>query len=65
MFDPAKYGGEVARILALEGGGQRLMPLTIGECSSPEARRLIRTSALPELVRAGLFFYFNCWWVLL
>jgi hypothetical protein len=61
MFAPTKYGAEVARILALDGGGQRLMPLTIGECTSAEARRVIRVSALPDLVRAGLFFYFNCW----
>lgn len=61
MFAPTKYGAEVARILALDGGGQRLMPLTIGECTSADARRVIRVSALPDLVRAGLFFYFNCW----
>ena len=61
MFNPARYGEDVARILALDGGGQRLMPLAIGECSSAEARLLIRTSSLPGLIRAGLFFYFNCW----
>jgi len=61
MFDPARYGEEVARILAFDDDGQRLIPLTIGECSSVEARRLIRVSALPAIVRAGLFFYFSCW----
>lgn len=61
MFDPAKYGSEVTRILALDGSGQRLMPLTNAECSSAEARRLVRGSQLPALVRAGLFFYFSCW----
>src|SRR5215470_11553080 len=61
MFDPAKYGEEVAHILALDGAGQRLMPLAIADCSSAEARRLIRVSTLPNIVRAGLFFYFNCW----
>jgi hypothetical protein len=61
MFDATRYGGEVARILALDGNGQRLMPLTSGECSSAEARRMIRASQLPGLVRAGLFFYFSCW----
>jgi hypothetical protein len=61
MFNPAQYGEEVARILALDGAGQRLMPLAIGECSSAEARRVIRVSSLPGLVRAGLFFYFSCW----
>jgi hypothetical protein len=61
MFDAAKYGQEIAGILALDGGGRRLMPLTMGECTSAEARRIIRVAALPDLVRAGLFFYFNCW----
>jgi hypothetical protein len=61
MFAPSKYGEDVARILALDGGGSRIMPLTIGECTSAEARRIIRISALPDVVRAGLFFYFNCW----
>lgn len=61
MFDPAKYGEEVARILALDGGGRRLMPLTMADCTSPDARRIIRIAALPDLLRAGLFFYFNCW----
>jgi hypothetical protein len=61
MFDAAKYGEEVARILALDGGGSRMMPLTIGECTSAEARRILRISGLPDLLRAGLFFYFNCW----
>jgi hypothetical protein len=61
MFDAAKYGGDVARILAMDGGGRRLMPLSIGECTSAEARRIIRVAALPDSVRAGLFFYFNCW----
>jgi len=61
MFDPAKYGEEVARILALDGGGARLMPLSIEGCTSAEAQRLVRTAKVPELLRAGLFFYFNCW----
>jgi hypothetical protein len=61
MFDPTQYGEDVASILALDGAGQRLMPLAIAECTSSEARRLIRMSSLPPVVRAGLFFYFNCW----
>jgi hypothetical protein len=61
MFNLAKYGGEVTRILALDGAGNRAMPLTIGECNSAEARRLIRVATVPDLLRAGLFFYFNCW----
>lgn len=61
MFNPAQYGEEVARLLALDGAGARLMPLTMSECTSAEARRLISLSTLPALVRAGLFFYFSCW----
>ena len=61
MFNAAKYGNEVARILALDGAGNRPMPLTTAQCNSAEARRLIRGGALSDLLRAGLFFYFNCW----
>src|SRR5881397_3830475 len=42
-FDPTKYGPAVARILALDENGQRLMPLTCGPCSCEEARELIKT----------------------
>jgi hypothetical protein len=61
MFNPAQYGSEVERILALDGAGTRLMPLAMSGCTSAEARRLIRVSALPGTLRAGLFFYFSCW----
>src|ERR1035437_261913 len=40
MFDPYAYGDEIAAILALDGNGERLMPLAGGTCSSEEARRL-------------------------
>jgi hypothetical protein len=46
MFDPQAYGPEIAGILALAPG---------------EARDAIRRSALPKLVRAGLFLHFNYW----
>ena len=68
-FDPALYGNDVARILALDGNGQRSMPLTCGECSSPPARQLLRTlhpaSLFPGLAEAeapmaGLWLYFSC-----
>ena len=42
-FDPAKYGPEVARVLALDGNGNRLLPLTCGPCSSPEAHQILKT----------------------
>jgi hypothetical protein len=61
MFDPKAYGDEVATILALDGNGERLMPLAGGECSSSEARDLLNQSKLPDLVRAGLYLYFGCW----
>lgn len=68
-FDPAKYGPEVARVLALDGNGNRLMPLTCGPCSSPEAHRVLQTSKPAQLfpaaedadaAMAGLWLYFSC-----
>ena len=68
-FDPAKYGAEVARILSYDGHGQRLMPLTCGACSSPEARRELHSwkpkdrfpdAVHPEAAMAGLWLYFSC-----
>ena len=59
-FDPTLYGTEVARILALDGNGQRLMPLTCGGCSSEAARKLLRTLKAPEEAMAGLWLYFSC-----
>ncbi len=38
-FDAGAYGPEVAAILALDGNGERLMPLGRGVCSSVEARQ--------------------------
>src|SRR5439155_4223427 len=61
MFDPADYGEEIAGILALDGNGERLMPLSGGTCSSTKARDELKSSHLPVLVRAGLFLYFSCW----
>jgi hypothetical protein len=61
MFDSHAYGEEVARILALDGDGERLMPLAALECSSPDARELLNHSHLPTLLRAGLYLYFSCW----
>ncbi|MCL5743288.1 MAG: hypothetical protein M1541_05070 [Acidobacteria bacterium] len=70
MFDPNAYGEEVARILALDGSGQRLMPLDGRRCSSGttvellgqvEALRLFPASRAPEAAVAGLYLYFSCW----
>ena len=68
-FDPAKYGPEVARVLALDGNGTRLLPLHCVPCSSEEARGLLtkRTpkelfpdGEEPDAAMAGLLLYFSC-----
>ena len=61
MFDPHAYGEEIAGILALDGNGERLMPLAGGTCSSEEARSLVKASRLPPVELAGLYLYFSCW----
>src|ERR1017187_7068819 len=61
MFYPNAYGDEIAGILALDGNGERLMPLAGGTCSSAEARELLKSSRLPPAVMAGPFPYFSCW----
>ena len=60
MFDSRAYGDEIAGILALDGNGERLMPLAGGTCSSTEARHLLAASRLPPALRAGLYVYFSC-----
>jgi hypothetical protein len=64
-FDPKAYGPEIAEILALDGNGERLMPLVHGPCSSPEAKAaldaLAQRKLLPEAALAGLYLYFSCW----
>lgn len=68
-FDPKTYGEEVARILALEGNGARLMPLAPERCSSEPARALLLKlgpkelfpkARYPEAALSGLFLYFSC-----
>jgi hypothetical protein len=68
-FDPGLYGETVAAILALDGSGDRLMPLERGTCSSQEARRRLQSTAAvelfpetraPEAALAGLYLYFSC-----
>jgi hypothetical protein len=68
-FDPTQYGPDVARILALDGNGQRLMPLECSRCSSEAACQLLNTfkpgdlfprQKEPEAPLAGLFLYFSC-----
>jgi hypothetical protein len=67
-FDPRHYGERVARILALDGGGCRLMPLVAGGCSSREARKALQhelpeklfpDARRPSAALAGLWLYFS------
>lgn len=68
-FDAAAYGPDVASILALDGSGERLMPLARGRCCSEEARMRLRASTGERLFPAarharaalsGLYLYFSC-----
>lgn len=68
-FDPLAYGSRVAEILALDGNGQRLMPLANGTCSSEAAAAILRgaqgrelfpDSPAPDAALAGLWLYFSC-----
>jgi hypothetical protein len=68
-FDPTQYGPDVARLLALDGNGQRLMPLRYSKCSNEDARQLLKTfkpgdlfpnQEEPEAPMAGLWLYFSC-----
>lgn len=69
QFNASLYGETVASILALDGSGERLMPLERGTCSSKEARGLLqRANAVelfpearaPEAAMCGLYLYFSC-----
>ena len=67
-FEPRVYGEMVAKILELDGAGERLMPLAMGICSAVEARERIGRGAqslfpharAPEAALAGLYLYFSC-----
>jgi hypothetical protein len=68
-FDPTAYGPAIAAILALDGNGERLMPLASGRCSSPAAlikiqamspETLFPLSRAPEAALGGLYLYFSC-----
>ena len=68
IFDARAYGESVAKILALDGDGTRLMPLVRGKASA-EAVRLIGLAGgalfagarAPAAARAGLYLYFGGW----
>ncbi len=68
-FNSKAYGDEVARVLALDEDGARLMPLTPERCSSEQARTLLLKrkpkdwfpgARYPEAALSGLFLYFSC-----
>jgi hypothetical protein len=68
-FDATAYGPEVARVLALDGNGRRVMPLTAQACSSQSALRQLKTAGAiplfanvqdPTAAMAGVWLYFSC-----
>ncbi len=69
-FDSQAYGPEVAAILALDGHGERLMPLEAAQSSSEDARSRLKAAGsktlfpnarAPQAALAGLYLYFSCW----
>jgi hypothetical protein len=65
QFDSKAYGPEVAGIFALDGDGERLMPLVHEAGASDEVKAalaiLARRKLVSEAVLAGLYLYFSCW----
>jgi hypothetical protein len=68
-FEPHAYGDRVQAILALDGGGTKLMPLAGVECTAEEARSatkgltardLFPNARAPECAMAGLYTYLGC-----
>lgn len=67
-FDPTSYGEDVASVLALDGNGDRLMPLITGPGNEAARRRLqgvkpkelFPDAASPRAAMAGLWLYFSC-----
>jgi hypothetical protein len=68
-FDPTAYSPLVAGILALDGNGDRLMPLASGRCSSADALARIQAASPqdlfphaphPQAALSGLYLYFSC-----
>ncbi len=69
LFRASDYGAEVAAILALDGDGERLMPLVKELCASEAARERLRAASplqlfpgarAPEAALSGLHVYFSC-----
>jgi hypothetical protein len=60
-FDPHAYGPEVARALALDGDGARLLELANPRCTLEGAREAVRGLQVPQAALAGLYLYFGYW----
>jgi hypothetical protein len=61
-FRPEDYGADIARILGLNGGGKRLMPLVkTGSVSTHAGEDVKSLGSLPNSVLSGLYLYCNCW----
>ena len=64
-FDVAAYGAEVAAILAMDGDGERLIPLVRSASVHPNAKSRIEALAAPKIVPqtaiAGLYLYHSFW----
>ena len=66
-FDSAAYGPEIAKILAIDGDGQRLIPLVAGDCfpaalpvlKTQSARTLFPQARHADAAWAGLWTYFS------
>lgn len=62
QFRPEDYGPEVGKILALAGGGSRLMPLVRCGCVACEASDAMKGVELHDAaVKAGLYLHCGCW----
>lgn len=68
-FDATRYGDLVARVLALDGDGHRLMPLVANAPPPEEVCRALKSAtpkglfpkaAAPKGALAGLWLYFSC-----
>jgi hypothetical protein len=68
IFRPDSYGPGVSGILALDGNGERLLPLVMQGCSSQAARERLQGDARelfpfarsPAAALSGLYVYFSC-----
>ena len=69
VFDAARYGETIAQILALDGSGNRLLPLVCGKCTPAGARAALAAQRpagfFPAAFSAagamsGLWLYFSC-----